>query len=137
LLAATFSRKVCCLATLSAQAAHVALIITKQKVLGLFHSSFPDTSMAVAADGVQVRFYGGVKDVGQGDLKRLEAAIKAGSIDEVYMLIRWNGHTTTHIVSKLCRDRDIPCCLIYPADKVKRKQDWADLSSGSDTDSEA
>lgn len=87
---------------------------------------------------VQLRFYGGVKDVGTGDLRRLRDAIKAGSIDEVYMLIRWNGHTTTKIVSKLCRDRDISCHLIYPANKVKRKQeDWADASFGSDTDFEA
>jgi hypothetical protein len=113
------------------------LSIAGAEVQDLCHSGQTDTAIAVAAGGVQVRFYGGVKDVGTGDLKRLEAAIKAGSIDEVYMLIRWNGHNTTQMVSKLCRDREIPCYTIYPADKVKRKQECADLTSGSDTDSEA
>jgi hypothetical protein len=78
--------------------------------------------------------FGSPKDTGVGELKRLEAAIKAGSIDEVYMPIRWNGHNTTQIVSKLCRDRGILVHLLGAAQKARRKQEWADATSGSDAD---
>lgn len=84
----------------------------------------------------QVRFFGSSRDTGVGDLKRLEAAIKAGSIDEVYMTTRWNGHNTTQIVRQLCRDRGIPCHLLDAAGKARRKGEW-DAASGSGSDTES
>jgi hypothetical protein len=83
---------------------------------------------------LQIRVFGSPRDTGVGDFKRLEAAIKAGSIDEVYMPVRWNGHTTTKNVAKLCRDRGIPVYLLEAAQIVRRKQEWADATSGSDAD---
>lgn len=65
-------------------------------------------------------------------MRRLEAAIKAGSIDEVYMTVRWNGHGVTQQVSKLCRDRGIPCHLLGQAGKAQRKQEWDAATSSSD-----
>lgn len=80
---------------------------------------------AVAAHcTVQIRYYGSPRDTGTGDMRRLEAAIKAGSIDEVYMTACWNGHGVTQQVSKLCKDRVIPCHLLDAAGKVRRKQEW-------------
>jgi hypothetical protein len=65
-------------------------------------------------------------------MKRLESAIKAGTIDEVYMLIRWNGHGVTQQVSKLCRDRGIPYYLLDAAGKTRRKQEYEAATSSSD-----
>jgi hypothetical protein len=78
---------------------------------------------------MQIRHFGGTKDVGIGDIKRLEVAIKAGKIDEVYMLIRWNGHVTTNNVSRWCKERDIPCHLVAPSDMARRKAEVAASSS--------
>jgi hypothetical protein len=85
---------------------------------------------------LQVRFFASPRDTGVGELKRLEAAIKAGSIDEVYMPTRWNSHTTTQLVTRLCKDRGIPVFLLDAGEKARRKAEWADAaSSGSDMDS--
>lgn len=81
---------------------------------------------------MQVRFFGSPRDTGLGDLKRLEAAIKAGSIDQVYMQTRWNGHTTTQTITRLCKDRGIPCFLLDAAGKARRKSEWAESTSSSD-----
>lgn len=69
-------------------------------------------------------------------MRRLEAAIKARSIDEVYMTTRWNGHGVTQQVSKLCKDRGIPCHLLDAAGKVRRKQEWDAAMSSSDGEPE-
>jgi hypothetical protein len=68
-----------------------------------------------------------------GELKRLEAA-KAGSIDEVLISIRWNGHTTTEKVARLCRDRCIPYHLLAAGPKTERKADYDRSNSGSSDD---
>ena len=80
---------------------------------------------------LQVRFFGGSKDTGPNDMKRLEACIKAGSIDEVYMLTRWNGHNTTKTVSTWCRAYKIPIHWLDSTQRAKRKAMAAD-ASGSD-----
>lgn len=82
----------------------------------------------------QVRFYGSPRDAGSGQLKSLEQALKAGSIDEVYMLTRWNGHGTTKHVRRLCKERGIPCHLLDAGEKVLRKAEWAELVTSSDDD---
>lgn len=43
--------------------------------------------------GVDVRFFGSPQDMGRGELKRLLDCIKAGGVDHVYMLTRFNGHS--------------------------------------------
>jgi hypothetical protein len=63
----------------------------------------PPRYFAVACIPLQVRFFGSPRDAGSGLLKSLVAAIKAGSIDAVYLLTRWNGHGTTQQVRKLCK----------------------------------
>jgi hypothetical protein len=80
----------------------------------------------------QIRFFGGTKDVGIGDIKRLEGAIKANKIDEVYMLIRWNGHVTTNNVGRWCKDRDIPCHLLDPPRRARLKAAAESAASSSD-----
>ncbi|KAI8470957.1 MAG: hypothetical protein J3K34DRAFT_508523 [Monoraphidium minutum] len=65
--------------------------------------------------GAAVRFFGSPRDMGQGELRRLEAALKAGGIDQVYMITRFNGHSVTQTVRRICRERGIPVSLLDAA----------------------
>ncbi len=46
---------------------------------------------------------------GNGELRRFEDAIRAGSICKVIILRKWNGHSGTHKVRRLCRQLGVPC----------------------------
>lgn len=59
-------------------------------------------------DGAEVRVYKSPRDGGVNDVHRLEASIKAGSIDRVVVLARWNAHGATQRIRKLCRRLGIP-----------------------------
>jgi hypothetical protein len=56
----------------------------------------------------RVVFFMAPRDGGNGELRRLEAALRAGSIDRVVILARWNGHAATRRVRRLCRARAVP-----------------------------
>jgi hypothetical protein len=49
---------------------------------------------------------------GNGELRRLESALRAGTFDHVVILARWNGHSATTKVRRLCRSRGVPVTLI-------------------------
>jgi hypothetical protein len=80
----------------------------------------------------QVRFFGSGKDTGQGDMNRLAACIKAGSIDEVYMITRWNGHITTKTVNALCKTHKIPVRILPQTERVRLK--GMATATGSESD---
>lgn len=39
-------------------------------------------------------------------------------------------------VTRLCKDRGIPCHLLDVGEKARRKQEWEEATSGSDTEPE-
>ena len=45
---------------------------------------------------------------GNGELRRLENALRAGAIGEVIVLRKWNGHSGTNKVRRLCRQLGVP-----------------------------
>lgn len=49
---------------------------------------------------------------GNGELRRLESALRAGTFDHVVILARWNGHSATTKVRRLCRSRGVPVTLV-------------------------
>lgn len=49
------------------------------------------------------RIYRSSRSGGDGELRRLLAALRAGAIERVLILARWNGHSATAAVQKLCR----------------------------------
>ncbi len=49
---------------------------------------------------------------GNGELRRLESALRSGAIDRVVILARWNGHSATTKVRRLCRNRGVPVTVI-------------------------
>ena len=79
-----------------------------------------------------MRFFGSGKDTGQGDIRRLEACIRAGSIDEVYMITRWNGHVTTQTVRELCKKQGIRVHLLDSTQRARRKGMAASCGSESE-----
>jgi hypothetical protein len=55
-----------------------------------------------------VVFYESSKFGGNGELRRIESALRAGTIAEVIILRKWNGHSGTSKVRKLCRRLGVP-----------------------------
>ena len=57
-------------------------------------------------------FFQGQRFGGNGQLRRLESALRSGTIDQVVILARWNGHSATAKVRRLCRSRGVPVTLV-------------------------
>lgn len=67
---------------------------------------------ATAADGSETRRYGSPRDVGRGELVRLERALRAGGLDRVVIHTRWNSHSATARIRRVCRTLGVPCELV-------------------------
>ena len=63
-------------------------------------------------DGVEVLRYGSSHCKGNGGLKRVLAAIAAGRLAAVVVLVRWLGHPAADRVRDACRRRDVVCLLV-------------------------
>lgn len=59
-------------------------------------------------NGCEVRVFLGRRYGGNGELRRLERSLRSGRIDRVLILARWNGHSATTLVIRLCRALGIP-----------------------------
>jgi hypothetical protein len=55
----------------------------------------------------ETRYYGSQRDVGNGEFRRLSAAIHAGTIDHVVILARWNGHASQAELKRICRSNNV------------------------------
>ena len=60
----------------------------------------------------EVDHFRGRRFGGNGELRRLERAIRAGSFALVVILARWNGHSATEKVMKLCRSRGVRVMIV-------------------------
>lgn len=56
----------------------------------------------------QMRYFGSAHDVGRGELVRLEQALRAGGIGRVIIRTRWNGHSATKRIRRVCRTLGVP-----------------------------
>lgn len=56
----------------------------------------------------RVRYFGSAHDVGRGELVRLEQALRAGGIDRVIIRTRWNSHSVTTRIRRVCRSLGVP-----------------------------
>lgn len=72
----------------------------------------PDRVAVLGGDGRDQRRWAGPEEVvfflsqragGNGALRRLEAALRAGRVRRVVILARWNSHAVTLRVRRLCR----------------------------------
>lgn len=62
--------------------------------------------------GCDVRIFQACRFGGNGQLKRLEMALRAGGVDRLVVLARWNGHSATRAAFRLCRKLGIPIAVI-------------------------
>lgn len=53
-------------------------------------------------DGVYTLFKS-ARDGGNSEARRLEAGLRAGSFDKVILLVRWNSHSATRRIRRLCK----------------------------------
>lgn len=62
--------------------------------------------------GCRVRVFQARRYGGNGPLRSLEQALRSGGIDRVLILARWNGHSATRRVLRLCRQLRVPIEII-------------------------
>jgi hypothetical protein len=55
------------------------------------------------ADASGVRFFQSRRGGGNGELRRLVAAVRSRSVALVVVLARWNGHSATRKLRRVCR----------------------------------
>lgn len=72
------------------------------------------------ADLAGVTLFGSSGQAGQGELRRLHAALRAGTIAEVCLVVRWAGHGETIKIRRLCRSLGVPCRIFNSIGAVVR-----------------
>lgn len=65
-----------------------------------------------ALPGCRVRVFQARRYGGNGPLRSLESAIRSGGVDQVLILARWNGHSATRRVLRLCRQLRVPVEIV-------------------------
>ena len=65
-------------------------------------------TVGLRGEASEVRYFGSAHDVGRGELVRLEQALRAGGIDRVVIRTRWNSHTVTVRIRRVCRTLGVP-----------------------------
>lgn len=63
-------------------------------------------------DHARLRHFASPHDGGTGDARDLEQAIQHGGVDQVWILARWNSHSVTRCIRRLCRRLGIPVKII-------------------------
>lgn len=56
----------------------------------------------------KVRIFKAARFAGNGPLRGLEKALRAGGIDRVVILARWNSHSATTRIRRVCRLLGVP-----------------------------
>lgn len=71
---------------------------------GRSHSGIPTDA--------KVRHFAAAGDGGNGEARRLATALRAGTIDHVYILTRWNSHEVTGRIRRICKQLQIPVTVV-------------------------
>lgn len=73
-----------------------------------------------------LELFGSTGQTGQGELRRMLAALRAGAVREVCLVVRWAGHGEIDAIRRLCRTLGVGCRSFRSIGAVRR---W--LSDGS------
>lgn len=65
--------------------------------------------------------YGGAQHKGNGELQRLLAALRAGRINEVWILWRWAGHSAVGRLIHVCDKLGVPYSLVGSLSAVRKR----------------
>lgn len=72
------------------------------------------------ADLDHVELFGSTGQTGQGELRRMSAALRAGAVQQVCVVIRWAGHGEVDAIRRLCRVLGIACRSVHSFGAVRR-----------------
>lgn len=61
---------------------------------------------------VELRHFKAGRYGGGGEARALAQSIRTGGIDRVIVLSRWNGHSATLVIQRLCRRLDVPIQVV-------------------------
>ncbi len=64
-----------------------------------------------AGPEARVRIYRSPRDGGTGDVRRLLDSIRAGGVDRVVILVRFNSHSATDSVRRACKRAGVPVAI--------------------------
>lgn len=77
----------------------------------------------LARDLVEVadlELFGSTGQTGQGELRRMLAALRGGAVVEVCLVIRWAGHGEIDAIRRLCRVLGVVCRTFHSIGAVRR-----------------
>jgi hypothetical protein len=72
------------------------------------------------ADFHDLELFGSTGQTGQGELRRMSAALRAGALQQVCLVIRWAGHGEIDAIRRLCRTLGITCHSFRSFGAVRR-----------------
>ena len=72
-------------------------------------------------DNAGLRCYSSAHHTGNGELRRLLAAIRSGTLKEVWILWRWIGHSEVGAIVKTCKACRIPYRLVSSISSVRHR----------------
>lgn len=64
-------------------------------------------------DGTLVRAVASTKSGGTGEHRALIAAVRAGSVKVVLLLVRWLGHSESRAITSACRSVGVRCLIVH------------------------
>ena len=67
-----------------------------------------------------LELFGSTGQTGQGELRRVSAALRAGAVQQVCLVIRWAGHGEIDKIRKLCRALGVACRSFHSIGAVRR-----------------
>ena len=67
-----------------------------------------------------LELFGSTRQTGQGELRRVSAALRAGAVQQVCLVIRWAGHGEIDAIRKLCRALGVACRSFHSIGAVRR-----------------
>lgn len=70
----------------------------------------------------RIKRFASAKEGGTGELRRLLASIKRGGIDEVWILVRWIGHSESRRIEEACAKRGIPVRRLRGLGQARKRQ---------------
>lgn len=61
---------------------------------------------------IRAEIFGSARDRGNGELRRLERALRAGDFQLVVLMVRWCGHSCSRTVTRLARLTKVPVLVV-------------------------
>ena len=94
-------------------------MVSRTPRVAVFGGDLRKLSRALA-DLDHVELFGSTGQTGQGELRRMSAALRAGAVQQVCVVIRWAGHGEVDVIRRLCRVLGVACLSFRSFGAVRR-----------------